>query len=65
MRRQFSSSSSHVLLKKPFNNLPWNFNSHLRHEKVNNIVMPFNFSKAFLGNEEATSLFKNYADAIC
>lgn len=69
MRRHFSSITTGFnfnkqKIEKTVKSLPWNFNAHLRHEKVQNVIAPVDLGRAFLGNEDATSLFKDYVDAI-
>lgn len=63
IKRYFSTQNKSI--SSAFTNLPWNFNSHLRHEKIRNLELPVDMDRGFLSNEEATSLFKDYADAIC
>ena len=46
------------------NNIPYNFNAHFKHCAVANIEAPLDWSKQFIGNEEAVSLFKNFMDAL-
>ena len=61
MRRNFNQITP---LSKGFNNVPWNFNAQLLHKKVQNLVLPISLDHGFLSNDEAVSLFKDYADAI-
>jgi len=66
-KRLFSTSGAakhDKSVSKAFNNLPWNFNAHLRRMRVQNLQTPLDLQACFLANEEATCLFKDYADAI-
>ena len=70
MNRSFASlaakgtNKKHQAISSAFKKIPWNFSAHPRHEKVQNIAAPIDLNRGFLGNEEATSLFKEYVDAL-
>jgi len=46
------------------NAYPWNFDSFYRHAEVKKIKTPVDMNKAFLANDDAVCLLKDYIDAV-
>ena len=51
-------------IESAFEGFPWDFNAHHKRVEVSNLEAPVNLLKQLPSSEEATSLYKSFAEAI-